>query len=863
MLRTLLFFCFAATPLPFLTAFAGYVYFARDLPELRPMSSYYRELQVPTTFHAADGTVIGEFFDERRLIVPLTEMPLPLLQAFLAAEDERFFAHRGVDTRSILRAAVANVMAGKIVQGASTLTQQLGKSMLTNERSFERKIREAILARRMEDVYSKAEILTLYLNKIYLGHNSYGVQAAAQNYFRKDVMDLTLGECAVLAVLPPSPSYVNPVRNLKKTLERRQHVLKMMVKNRFITQRDAKAAAEEPVRAYPLLDEFGERSPLIAQEARKELEERVGDDWIRGKTVYTTVELDLQHGSRQALVEQLSGLDRKQGYRGPVAAVTPDEVDPLLTRAEDWYRSHGMLKDGELARSHVFLAVVTGVSTQSVELAITPELDGQLELKTMRWAGPYREFPLVTYKVERRGKRTVVTKLNAEGAALFKAREMKAANAADDHPEERDQELSGAEMAARKEKQWTIQRRDETARVSWKPRLKDASSAFAEGDVVLVRSGDEGLRLWQQPRVQGAVLTWDPWTGYVRGMVGGSDFDRSQVNRTRSLRQTGSTMKPIYYALAYDMGHRPSYPHSDAPYARGGFASSGRSSDGGTMLTWRALVKSRNAVSLRISEYVTNRLKRDPKRLDDWRTALGLGHPLKGHRAEILGGDQTPWDMSGAFGLFASGGLRAEQTLVRKITDRDGAVLVDRTFFGDSVASGRDTLAAMFRDVGRRKTRAIRESVAYMMRHNLTGVVQAGTATKARKLKLGVAGKTGSLPFDVWFNGFTSHGVTTVWVGSDNRERILGKSKKKGLVYGAGPPLETFMKVMPLAVADRGQRSQLKPVPRVVEMVSVNQKTGDRADGGLSLPHRRGHVPLYKHKGEGSTEDATHSLDDF
>ncbi len=839
-IRWVAFWLVALVPLPPLLIFGVYVFYARELPPLEPIETYYAQLKTPTTFHAADGLVIGEFFEERRLFLPLTEIPIPMIQAFLAAEDERFFEHTGVDPRSIVRAAVANLTAGRVVEGASTLTQQLAKSMVGSEKSYVRKVREAILARRMEDIYSKSEILTLYLNKIFLGHNSYGVQAAAQNYFRKNVSDLTLGEMAVLSVLPPSPSTVNPVRNLKKTLERRRHVLDRMAKNGFISRKEAEAAKDEPVVAYPLLDEFTERMPLVADAGRKALVDLLGADvdkaaWRRGYKVHTTVEIDLQHAAARALSEEIASLDRKQGYRGPVGALEPDEVEATLERALSYYLEHGMLDDQSgdkvLQDGTTYLGVVTDVSKQKVSVRVTPEIGGVLSRKQMKWAGAYKEYPLL--KEERR----VAVAVDGDDDA-------------------------GGKLGT-VEKVTVITRRDESARVSWRPKLKDCRKAFVAGDAVLVRADKEGaLKLTQTPRVQGAVLSWSPWTGYTRAMVGGTDYDLSQVNRVNALRQTGSTMKPIYYALAYDMGLRPSYPVSDAPYARGSFQSAGGSSDAGAMLTYTGLVKSRNTVSLRVSEYVTNHLKE--KQLGKWATQLGLAHALKGHRAEILGGDQTMWSMSGAFARFLNGGLEPERTVVRKIVDKHGQVLVDRTSFGDASIGPRETLAAMGRTLFARKARRLRASTAYLMRHNLRSVVKAGTATKARKLKRVVAGKTGSLPFDVWFNGFDHEHVTTAWVGADVRERTLGRSKGKSGVYGAGVPLSVFMRVATLAGGERRAGDFLAHMPDSIEMVTVDPKTGNRTtEGGVSLPHRKAFIPIYVHKGEGTTEDIHHAETDF
>ena len=874
-LRFMAFAMIAVVPIPPMMVLGVYVKYARDLPELQPIESYYQELQTPTTFHAADGLVIGEFFEERRLFLPLDEMPIHLIQAFLAAEDERFFQHDGVDTRSILRAAVANLTAGQIVQGASTLTQQMAKALVGDERSYTRKIREAILARRMEDLYSKSEILTLYLNKIFLGHNSYGVQAAAQNYFRKNVHELSLGEMCALAVLPPSPSTVNPIRNLPKTLERREHVLNRMVQLEFVSAKQADAARKEPVVAYPLLDEFGERMPMVAAQARENLTELLGESddleaWRKGYRVHTTVELDLQHVANAALRVELDALDRKQGYRGPVGVVEVGEIEGVVERAVQYYLSHGLLADGEPIEGETYLAFVTEVSDERLEATVLPEVAAEFSLEELRWAGEYNEFPLVTYEVVKHKGRTLVTKLDAEGAKAYENREVAPAPEDDRHEDERDEELTRRELE-NTERRYTIQKRDETAKVSWNRKLKSLNKTFGAGDVLLVRKTAEGFELTQKPGMQGAVLSWDPYSGYTRAMVGGADFDDSEVNRVFSVRQTGSTMKPVFYALAYDLGHRPSYPHSDAPFRRGGFKSSGGSSDSKPMLAYQGLVKSRNTVSLRVSRWVFNKFRGEEARkeaFERWQKQLNLLLPMaygETDYAYILGGDQTVWNMSEAFSRFLTGGLEPRRSVVRKVVDKSGRILLDNTWFGDASIGPREAISAMYGDVYQRKPRQLRESTAFLMRHNLRGVVRAGTATKARKLKHAAAGKTGSLPYDVWFNGFNSHAVTTVWVGADRRERILGRSKAKSGVYGAGPPLKVFLKVADRAAGERPKRDFLKPIPGSIEFVSVDPGTGNRTmdGGGVRLPHRSAFVPLIVEKGEGSTDDLHHSETDF
>jgi penicillin-binding protein 1A len=217
-----------------LIAVGGYLYFKQDLPQISSLKDY--NPPTVTTFYSDDNRKIAEFFHERRIVIPLSHMPDMLKNAFIAAEDDRFYQHKGINLLSILRAFLKNLEAGSIVQGGSTITQQVTKSFfLSPEKSYQRKIREVILAYRIDKTFSKEEILFLYLNQIYLGHGAYGVQAAAENYFDKDVQELTLAECAILAGLPQAPSRYSPFRYPERARTRQVYVLNRMVAEGYIT----------------------------------------------------------------------------------------------------------------------------------------------------------------------------------------------------------------------------------------------------------------------------------------------------------------------------------------------------------------------------------------------------------------------------------------------------------------------------------------------------------------------------------------------------------------------------------------------------------------------------------------------------
>ncbi len=310
---------------------AVYEILSRDLPRIHSLKDY--RPPVISRLYADDGRVIGEFFRERRIVVPLEEIPPLLIQAFVAAEDARFFQHPGVDPLGILRAALKNLQAGSIRQGGSTITQQVTRSfLLTPEKSYVRKIKEMILSHRIEKDFTKEEILFLYLNQIYLGHGAYGVQAAAENYFGKSVGELTLAECALLAGLPQAPTRYSPLRNPEQARLRQVYVLNRMVEEGMITRSQAAEALAETLEFKTRRNPYLEAAPYFTEHVRRTLEARYGAEvlYTQGLQVYTTVNLEMQKAAEEELNRGLRELDKRQGYRGPLRRLTPPELEALL-----------------------------------------------------------------------------------------------------------------------------------------------------------------------------------------------------------------------------------------------------------------------------------------------------------------------------------------------------------------------------------------------------------------------------------------------------------------------------------------------------------------------------------------------------
>ncbi|MCJ8499142.1 penicillin-binding protein 1A [Desulfatitalea alkaliphila] len=357
-------------------------YIGRDLPKISSLQDY--DPPIITTVHADDGNVIAEFFRERRIVLPLAQIPLTLQQAFIAAEDARFYKHKGIDLISIIRAMYKNLEAGTIVQGGSTITQQVTKSfLLTPERSYERKIKEAILAYQIDRSFSKDEILFLYLNQIYLGHGAYGVEAAAQNYFGKSVDTLNLAECAMLAGLPQAPSRYSPFRHPDRAKQRQIYVLNRMVEEGYIDQIEASEAIETVLDIHPRRNLYLEQVPVYSEHVRRYLEQRYGMDalYSQGLKVHTAVNIDFQQAAMAEIEKGLKDLDRREGYRGPLKQLAAEEIDAFLAVQAETLVANP-LEPGRTARG-----VVVEVDDRAGRVRV--DLGGEqgvMLLDDMRWA---------------------------------------------------------------------------------------------------------------------------------------------------------------------------------------------------------------------------------------------------------------------------------------------------------------------------------------------------------------------------------------------------------------------------------------------------------------------------------------------
>ena len=305
-----------------------YFYISHDLPRITSLNDY--KPACVTNIYSDDGRKIGEFYRERRIVIPLSEMPENLKNAFISAEDSRFREHIGIDIFSILRAFVKNIRAGEIVQGGSTITQQVAKSFfLSSERTYKRKLKEAILAYRIDKRLSKDDILYLYLNQIYLGHGAYGVESASENYFGKHAKDLNLAECSMLAGLPQAPTRYSPFKHPDLAKQRQIYVLNRMRQDGYITNIQATNAINTKLDIKPRKNWFIEKVPCYTEYVRRYIEKKYGKDvlYTQGLKIYTAVNIELQKIARKEIKKGLRDLDRRQGYRGAPGHISPSEID--------------------------------------------------------------------------------------------------------------------------------------------------------------------------------------------------------------------------------------------------------------------------------------------------------------------------------------------------------------------------------------------------------------------------------------------------------------------------------------------------------------------------------------------------------
>ena len=775
-----------------------YLYLKNDLPSVETLKDV--RLQTPMRVFSQDGELISQFGEKRRIPLKLDEMHPMLIKAVLATEDSRFYEHPGIDVIGVMRAASVVAATGDYTQGASTITQQLARLFfLSREKKIIRKIKEAFLAIHIEELLTKDEILELYLNRIELGQRAFGVGAAAQVYFGKNIMDLTLSEIAIIAGLPQAPSVLNPVRSPSRARARRNIVLGRLLDEKYITQQEYEEALQAPIVSKLHGAQVTASAPYLAEMVRQEVVARYGEEeaYSKGFQVFTTVDAKQQTKAVNALQSNLHAYDERHGFRGAVKTVWPAEkviaADGSISFKEDNRLSDEAILaylDDQDGIEKLQPAVVTQVMAQSAEVMISGGRKIELPWDGMKWA---RAF----ISNERQG--------NAPSAA---------------------------------------------------------GQFLAPGMLIYVREQEGQWRLSQLPQASSALVAMDPKDGAIRALVGGYSFSQTQFNRvTQANRQVGSNIKPFIYSAALDKGYTLASVINDAPIHEWDEGSgqawrpknSPEEYDGPIRLR-EALAKSKNVVSVRMIggvgiDNTINHLAKFGFHAKD----------LPRNQTLALGSASlTPLELATGYAVFANGGYLVKPYVITKILDDQNNLIYehqpvtvcDRCEQLAAAVSATTTdetqPAATAPDVAvdtaavteppkpteQYAPRVISAQNAFLISESMKSAIWGGpgwngTAHKLKALKRrDISGKTGTTNDvkDAWFSGFTPDLVITSWVGFDDSESVLGRSVTLGGESGATTALPSWQNFAELALENVPEK--FPPTPTGIVSVRIDRKTG-------------------------------------
>lgn len=757
----------------------------KTLPSVDKLKSY--SPAVPTQIFSSEGTKIGELFEEKRYPVQLNQISPLLVKSFLASEDARFYEHSGVDPQGLLRAAISHFLKTGPKQGGSTITQQLVKNvLLTRERTVERKVKDILLALKIEKQFSKDEIIEMYLNTIFLGNNSYGVEAAARNYFRKSSKRLKLSEAAMIAGLAPAPSAYAPTENFDKAKVRQKFVLDRMVQNGWVTRQEADEAYAEQLSVHHAETPNTRSAPFFLMEVKKQLEGtlKLPDLLTSGYRIQTSLNLQLQRFAQKTVSNFVEQFEAKKAFRKPIArhgAQYQAALEKLARSgwsADDEEDIRGIVVDLNPALDFVLIATQTG--------------PGFLLAEDHRWA-------------------------------LRAAASKKASNIQDFA----DVLAIGDEVHVKK--------------IESKPpkRLGNISRFFEDQSEMLKVYGQtpdkvqaDFYQLTDTEGIEAAAIVMDASSGDVLAMVGGSSFQSSQFNRvTQALRQVGSSVKPLYYSLALDNGFSPASRIDSPPIVMGDWKPENydREFTGRTNLR-TSLVHSYNISSIQLFKaiglgFAGTHFKKLGLPWDDVNFAHALG-----------AGSATLLQMTQAYSPFANSGRITEAHYINAIENRDGEVIITRKDPRLKAAPVRP--AKTGEAAGEDTLQVLSPAASYVMVKVMQDVIRFGTGTRAQGIPF-AAGKTGTTNgyTDAWFIGVTPRLVCAVWVGFDDARKSLGNDGTGGKMAA---PL--WKQIMEGAVKLYPSNDWVQPPNVVTVRVGAG---GERAtgSGGLLMPAVAGTEP--------------------
>ena len=732
--------------------------FSSNLPDYKFLKNY--KPPVSSKVYSGEGELVSDFSSEKRIFVPFEAMPEKIIHAFLSAEDKNFFSHPGVDAKGVLRAIlnnISNIIYSRRLEGASTITQQVAKNfLLSNEVSLNRKLKEAILAFRIERALTKERILELYLNQIYLGEGTYGIASASLKYFDKSINELDYDEVALLAALPKAPSKYNPYKNIKIAKFRRDLVLKNLFDNKYIKKKDYRKFLKNEIILKKRKRIYLEDTRYYVEDIRKNIVEKYGFEKVykQGFNIKTPLNLNLQNIATDSLRKGLIDYDQRKGWRGPI---TNKKI------SKDWDKN---LNDYDLEQSLNWkIAIVKKINQFSIE-------------------------------IETEDKKNAV--INSKG-------------------------------------------------ISWTK--KKIESLFNVGDIIYVKKINNNLyQLKQLPKINGAIVIMDPFTGRVFALSGGFSFKKSEFNRaTQAFRQPGSAFKPFIYALALENNYTPSTLILDAPLVL---------EQGSDLKMWKpenygkkfygpstlrmGLEKSRNLMTVRIAQDL------GLKKILNFSKKLGIyKNPEKLLSISLGSAETTLLKLTTAYCSFVNGGKLIKPILIDRIQDSKG-----NTIFNSEkrICIDCEKISFLNEDVPKianNFNQVFSPETAYQITSILEGAIKRGTGKRLRDLNLDIAGKTGTTNknTDTWFIGFTSKLVIGVYVGMDE-PTPLGKHET-----GAKTAMPVFKKFIKKAIKKKDARP-FKVADNITMMV-IDPLTGKKS----SFASKKTIVEVFKKNEFNSVKD--------
>ncbi len=808
-----------------------------DLPKLDRLQDYKPNLA--SQIISKDGVILAELGLEKREIASMKEIPPRVLNAFLSAEDDNFYTHKGVDYLGLARAMFANLKAGRVVQGGSTITQQVAKTfLLSSEKSITRKIKDFILAQRIEEKLTKEEILYLYLNQVYLGGGFYGVKAAAHGYFNKELKEMTIAESAMIAGLLVAPGKYSPYVNPHAAKKRQNYVIERMLKNKKITQAEFDQAMNEKT-VYRINDDRL-KAGYFTEWVRQKIVEQVGEENFlkNGFRVITSLDWELQKNAEIQLIKSIKEIDKRQGYKGPVARIGLDELPnfevetrkKIMRERSQFF----VIENGEKRYEHHFNADLFNKIREDQDRLkagnnsddfLVPGIDIKDTLPDV--IDSNKMYEAVVKKVDDIARIVYVTVGGTPGIIPhenFKWAHKRSIN-------------ENTAYYKEIEKPSDILRVGDIIHVEMlKKNVQIAGFLSKDGTAFLSKSRNANivklqkyllLQLDQAPEAQGALYSLDAKTGEVLSYVGGIDYQKSKFNRViQAKRQPGSSFKPLLFAAAVEKGYQANSIIMDTPEAMPGFDSASswkpKNYDGeflGPVTFRQSLEQSRNIPTIKIADKV------GVSNILNFADRIGFNAKLENNLSIALGTFGVSLrDLVSTYSIFPNGGKFIMPKAIISVEDRDRKKYTIDEFEKDMkkpsiLASDPPTLLQSQYGA----TQVYDPRHAFIMTHILKGVITSGTGAAAREISANIGGKTGTTNdyVDAWFVGFNPRIVTGTWAGFDDN-KTLGFGETGGRAV-----LPVWREYMRLALKKYGDDEF--QMPPGVEMQWIDKKSGRKA----------------------------------